>query len=199
MCNLKDKRFEFMREPMAVSDFYSIVVGRVSNVAEFLELSLSIVGQQLRTRPFVKPSSLQQTLSVTSCHPWHVHEAWPIGRARRLIGLTCHATTRREAIEELTARYTSGHCHASSAMISKWWLRGARFPQERSPKTTLWLVLPYRPQWAQPLRRMVSKFWRDGAWSGMFEAAMGAKPLIKLAWRNAVPSHGMIMKAGAGT
>ena len=175
---------------MAVSDFYSIVVGGVSKDGGLSELSLSIVGQQLRTRPFVKPPSLQQTLSVTLCHPWHVHEAWPIGRARRLIGLTCHATTRREANEELTARYTSGHCHASSAMISKWWLRGAHFPVQRSPKT---------PQWAQPLRRTVSKFCRDGAWSGMFEAAMGAKPLIKVAWRNAVPSHGMIMKASAGT
>ena len=34
MCNLKDKRFEFMRELMAVSDSYSIVVESVSNDVE---------------------------------------------------------------------------------------------------------------------------------------------------------------------
>jgi hypothetical protein len=151
-------------------------------------------------RPYFKPTSLHKPLCHRSAHPLSVHITWPFNELNRLARHCCDNATYREVRATFVNKFSRSH--APAALISR--LRNHVPPthaivEKKQRDGCLWLVLPYHPVWARaPLTKVLEEFRTNPLCKQVWgEAANEEPPVVRIAWKNFLPSLMQMVQKGA--
>jgi hypothetical protein len=143
---------DFLRQIVKLaSSTYKIECEQVSSTSvPFLDLYVYKSDSFMRTgklsfRPYIKDTEQKVYLSHLSCHPAHIHTAWPVSEVARLYRRSScwesFAVARRDFVNKLHAIFM----HPMVIQLVMEWQPSSRCASSNRLNKLVWIVIPFTP------------------------------------------------------
>ena len=162
------------------ANHFKIICSQASSVSvDFLDLTVRLGSSKIEVVPTL--TKLPSPLHVSSGHAPHVHKAWPIAVANRVIALSGDVP----AIEQLHDLYRKGNASPLTLSIFRNFCYPHKSAANQHTETshisaTIWLLVGFHPAFARCLNKCLAEIPRPFSVSNLGN--------MRIAWRNSLPN-----------